>query len=139
MRGAAKTLINARPTAVNLRWALFRDVGLKNARFVRQTEGLAPGTKLLSETTNEAGQTVQRTVDETGSVVENTLDESGNLLDETPVGSITDLPFGPASFDVVATITVLLGLRVDTDLQRILAKRALDLAARQLSGSKCRI
>jgi hypothetical protein len=34
----------------------------------------------------------QRTVDEAGNVVENTLDESGNLLDESPVGSITDLP-----------------------------------------------
>jgi hypothetical protein len=55
-------------------------------------EGLAPGTELLSETTNEAGQTIQRTVDETGNVVENTLDESGNVLDESPLGSITDLP-----------------------------------------------
>ena len=55
-------------------------------------EGLAPGTELLSETTNEAGQTVQRTVDDAGNIVENTLDESGSLLDETPVGSITDLP-----------------------------------------------
>jgi len=56
-------------------------------------EGLAPGTQLLGEpTTNEQGQTVQRTVDEAGNIVENTLDESGGLLDETPVGSVTDLP-----------------------------------------------
>ena len=55
-------------------------------------EGLTPGTQLLGETTNEAGQTVQRTVDEAGNIVENTLDESGGILEETPVGSITDLP-----------------------------------------------
>ena len=35
---------------------------------------------------------MQRTVDDAGNIVENTLDESGSLLDETPVGSITDLP-----------------------------------------------
>jgi pyruvate/2-oxoglutarate dehydrogenase complex dihydrolipoamide acyltransferase (E2) component len=55
-------------------------------------EGLALGTQLLGESTNEAGQTVQRTVDEAGNIVENTLDESGGILEETPVGSITDLP-----------------------------------------------
>jgi pyruvate/2-oxoglutarate dehydrogenase complex dihydrolipoamide acyltransferase (E2) component len=55
-------------------------------------EGLALGTQLLGEGTNEAGQTVQRTVDEAGNIVENTLDESGGILEETPVGSITDLP-----------------------------------------------
>jgi pyruvate/2-oxoglutarate dehydrogenase complex dihydrolipoamide acyltransferase (E2) component len=55
-------------------------------------EGLTLGTQLLGESTNEAGQTVQRTVDEAGNIVENTLDESGGILEETPVGSITDLP-----------------------------------------------
>ena len=55
-------------------------------------EGLALGTQLLGQSTNEAGQTVQRTVDEAGNIVENTLDESGGILEETPVGSITDLP-----------------------------------------------
>ena len=55
-------------------------------------EGLALGTQLLGESTNEAGQTVQRTVDDAGNIVENTLDESGGILEETPVGNITDLP-----------------------------------------------
>src|SRR5215208_3172225 len=55
-------------------------------------EELAPGTELLSETTNQAGQTIQRTLDQTGNVLENTLDESGNLLEESPLGSITELP-----------------------------------------------
>jgi pyruvate/2-oxoglutarate dehydrogenase complex dihydrolipoamide acyltransferase (E2) component len=55
-------------------------------------EGLALGTQLLGQSTNEAGQTVQRTVDEAGNIVENTLDESSGILEETPVGSITDLP-----------------------------------------------
>jgi hypothetical protein len=48
-------------------------------------EGLAPGTQLLSETTNELGQTVQRTVDESGDIVETTLDESGNLVLNMPL------------------------------------------------------
>jgi len=46
---------------------------------------------LLSETTNEAGETVQRTVDESGNIVETTLDESGNLVDEDIVGNVTEL------------------------------------------------
>jgi hypothetical protein len=44
-------------------------------------EGLALGTQLLGESTNEAGQTVQRTVDDAGNIVENTLDESGGILE----------------------------------------------------------
>ena len=47
---------------------------------------------MLSETTNEAGQTVRRTVDESGSIVETTLDESGQLVDEEVVGTVNDLP-----------------------------------------------
>jgi pyruvate/2-oxoglutarate dehydrogenase complex dihydrolipoamide acyltransferase (E2) component len=54
-------------------------------------EEVVPGTQLLSETTNEAGQTVQRSVDESGDIVETTLDESGNLVDENIVANVTEL------------------------------------------------
>jgi pyruvate/2-oxoglutarate dehydrogenase complex dihydrolipoamide acyltransferase (E2) component len=57
----------------------------------RATEGIVPGTQLLSETTNEAGQTVQRTVDESGDIIETILDESGELVDENIVGNVTEL------------------------------------------------
>ncbi len=51
-----------------------------------------PGSQLLSETANEAGQTVRRTVDESGNIIESTLDESGELVDEDIVGTVNDLP-----------------------------------------------
>jgi ATP-dependent Clp protease ATP-binding subunit ClpC len=63
-------------------------------RATGQTEeaaNLALGTKVLGETTNEAGQTVQRTVDESGNIMDSTLDESGNLLEEIPVSNLADL------------------------------------------------
>ncbi|MDQ3378329.1 MAG: DUF2188 domain-containing protein, partial [Actinomycetota bacterium] len=56
-------------------------------------EAFAPGTQALGEpTTNEEGQTVQRTTDERGGVVETTFDEEGKVVDESPVGSVADLP-----------------------------------------------
>ncbi len=56
-------------------------------------QGLASGTtRLLSKTTNEAGQTVQRTVDESGNIVESTLDEAGNVVNESLAGNLADLP-----------------------------------------------
>ena len=56
-------------------------------------QGLASGTtRLLSKTTNEAGQTVQRTVDESGNIVESTLDEARNVVNESLVGNLVDLP-----------------------------------------------
>jgi hypothetical protein len=48
--------------------------------------------QLLSQRTNEAGQTVQRTVDESVDIIETTLDEAGNLVDEDIVGNVADLP-----------------------------------------------
>jgi len=56
------------------------------------TETLTPRTYLLSETTNEAGQTVQRTIDESGNIIETTQDEAGNLVAEDIVGTVDDLP-----------------------------------------------
>jgi hypothetical protein len=53
---------------------------------------LEPDSQLLGETTNEAGQTVQRTVNESEDIIETTLDESGNLLEENITGKLTDLP-----------------------------------------------
>ena len=55
-------------------------------------DDLVPDAQLLGETTNEAGQTVQRTVNESGDIIETTLDESGNLLEEDITGKLTDLP-----------------------------------------------
>jgi hypothetical protein len=55
-------------------------------------DDLVPDSQLLGETTNEAGQTVQRTVNESGDIIETTLDESGNLLEEDITGKLTDLP-----------------------------------------------
>jgi hypothetical protein len=57
----------------------------------RATANLAPGTTRLGETTNEAGQTVQRTVDESGNIVDSILDQYGDLLEEIPVGNLADL------------------------------------------------
>ncbi len=54
------------------------------------TENL-PGGRLLSRTTNEAGQTVQRAVDDSR-VVEITLDEAGNLVNQKQVRSLAELP-----------------------------------------------
>jgi hypothetical protein len=51
-----------------------------------------PGGLLLSRTTNDAGQTVQRAVDESGVVVEITLDEANNPVNEKVVGSLAELP-----------------------------------------------
>ena len=50
-----------------------------------------PGPNVLSETTNELGQTVRRTVDESGDIVETVLDESGELVDEDIVGNVSEL------------------------------------------------
>jgi hypothetical protein len=55
-------------------------------------DDLVPDAQLLGETTNEAGQTVQRTVNESGDIIETTLDESGNLPEEEITGKLTDLP-----------------------------------------------
>jgi pyruvate/2-oxoglutarate dehydrogenase complex dihydrolipoamide acyltransferase (E2) component len=55
-------------------------------------DDLVPDAQLLGETTNEAGQTVQRTVNDSGDIIETTLDESGNLLEEDITGKLTDLP-----------------------------------------------
>ena len=41
---------------------------------------------MLSETTDEAGQTVRRVADEAGTVVEQTLTESGEVSEEAVVG-----------------------------------------------------
>lgn len=65
-------------------------VGQVLDRVGQVTENL-PGGRLLSRTTNEAGQTVQRAVDKS-SVVEITLDEAGNIVDQRPVGSLAELP-----------------------------------------------
>jgi hypothetical protein len=47
---------------------------------------------LLSETTNEAGQVVQRTVDEeSGNIFQSTLDENGGVVEEDLVGNLNDL------------------------------------------------
>ena len=54
-------------------------------------DNTVPGGRLLGETANGAGQTVQRTVDEPGSIVEHTLSECGEVLNEEVVGSILDL------------------------------------------------
>ena len=51
-----------------------------------------PGGQLLTRTTNEAGQTVQRAVDHSGVVVEITLDEAINLVNQKPVGNLAELP-----------------------------------------------
>ena len=51
-----------------------------------------PGAQLLSRTTNEVGQTVQRAVDGSGAIIEITLDESSNLVDQKPVVRLADLP-----------------------------------------------
>ena len=51
-----------------------------------------PGGRLLSRTTDESGRTLQRVVDETGNIIQTTLDEASDLVDETPAGSLTDLP-----------------------------------------------
>lgn len=65
-------------------------VGQVLDRVGQVTENL-PGGHLLSRTTNEAGQTVQRAVDESG-VVEITLDEAGNLVNQKQVASLVGLP-----------------------------------------------
>jgi hypothetical protein len=53
----------------------------------RTTEGTAvSGAQVLSETTDEAGQTVRRVADESGSIVEQTLNESGEVSEEAVVG-----------------------------------------------------
>ena len=59
----------------------------------RATEAFAPGTRALGEpTANEEGQNVQRTTDEQGDIVETAFDAEGKVTDETPVGSVADLP-----------------------------------------------
>lgn len=55
------------------------------------TENLAGGA-LLSRTTDEDGQTVQRVVDGSGNILYITLDAANDLVDEEVVGSLTDLP-----------------------------------------------
>jgi pyruvate/2-oxoglutarate dehydrogenase complex dihydrolipoamide acyltransferase (E2) component len=51
-----------------------------------------PEIQLLSQTTNEAGQTVQRAVDESGDIIETTLDnETGTPASEDITGKITNL------------------------------------------------
>ena len=48
-------------------------------------------TGLLSETTNELGQTVQRTIDESGNILQTTLDENGEVVDEDLLGNLDEL------------------------------------------------
>lgn len=59
---------------------------------VRQVAENLPGGKLLGQTTNESGRTVQRAVGTSGDIIEIILDENGDLVDEILVGSLTDLP-----------------------------------------------
>ena len=59
----------------------------------RATEAFAPGTQALGEpTADEEGRTVQRATDEQGGIVETAFDGEGKVVDETPVGSVADLP-----------------------------------------------
>ena len=51
-----------------------------------------PGGQLLTRSTSEAGQTVQRAVDESGVVFEITLNEAGDLVTQKRVGSLAELP-----------------------------------------------
>jgi hypothetical protein len=67
-------------------------VGEAVGRAARAAWNHIPGTHLLSESTDEAGQVVQRTVDESGDIVETTLDEAGNVVDEDIVGTVNELP-----------------------------------------------
>jgi len=50
-----------------------------------------PGSQLLSRSTGEVGQTVQRAVDESGAVFEITLDEAGDLVNQKQVGNLAEL------------------------------------------------
>lgn len=59
---------------------------------IGQVAEYVPGGHLLGRTTDKSGWTVQRVVDGSGNIYETTLDESSDLVDETPVGSLTDLP-----------------------------------------------
>jgi ATP-dependent Clp protease ATP-binding subunit ClpC len=81
----------------------------------RATANLAPGTTRPGETTNEAGQTVQRTVDESGNIVDSTFDQSGDLLEEIPVGNLADLEEQPDATDAARERAEVLGV----DLSRV--------------------
>ena len=81
----------------------------------RATANLAPGTTRLGETTNEAGQTVQRIVDESGNIMHSTFDQSGELVEEIPVGNLGDLEEQPDATDAARERAKVLGV----DLSRV--------------------
>jgi hypothetical protein len=51
-----------------------------------------PGGQLLTRSTDEAGQTLQRAFAESGVVFEITLDEAGDLVNQKQVGNLAELP-----------------------------------------------
>jgi ATP-dependent Clp protease ATP-binding subunit ClpC len=81
----------------------------------RATANLAPETTRLGETTNEAGQTVQRIVDKSGNIMDSTYDQSGELVDEIPVGNLADLEEQPDATDAARERAEVLGV----DLSRV--------------------